>query len=519
MTRRKKRLIIISTIVIMIIILAILGHYTQKNSTQKHIEEIQNRVNQYTSLDDFKNLEEVMVYLNTTLISFQHSEQENIDYIVKAKFAYNLNIENKNYYEKLIHYTSHILQYRNFYIIDDENNIQILVICNSEKQIVNEYYINENKFYFNNLENKNNLEEYKKEEHIQEEHVNSNIEINTYCEILQNIISQNWKTNNINLGTKDSTYRNYDVYFDEGYEIRKVNGSVFNIVFTEKYTKNVYGNIKVNTSNDEIMKILGKPEFEVADVLGYKNEKFYIFFSKNQISIYPIIKYETQEIMEVVEKYNNSIEYNDYLNEIKSIWKDYDVNKFTKNEIILQYTLKGISFKYGSSNERGVILYNNYEGNVGKDNTLENILQNEVALPANISFRNKNLVFEHERIRINTLDDYTQYRNYATKNILNISNKFKVGVTEIQEGINEVRFISINKKCANTELRENINYGIWENDNTFIYSIKNRGIYKYNPETQQYVTVVEGVGDFVLVKIENSNLYYDNTYVQLEEAN
>lgn len=518
MTRKRKRIIVFCIIIVIIVLSAILGNSVQKNDKEKYIQEIRNRVNQYISLDNFKSVEEVMVYLNTEFKELEDSNQEGTDYIVKVKFPYNLSIENKNYYIKIIHYTAYVLEYKNFYICDDENNIQILVICSSDKKIISEYYINENKFYFDYLENKKNIEEYKikKDETSKEE--NTNNTVNVYAEVLQNIITYDWQTTNVDLGTRDSIYRNYDIYYDEGYEIRKIDGKVFNMIFTDKYTENVYGEIKVNTSNNEIVKYLGKPDFEANNVIGYKNDKFYIFFSENQISIYPIVKYDTEMIMSVVDKYKNSVEYNEYFNEIKKIWNDYDINEFSQNEMLLQYTLKGIDFQYNSSSERGVVIYNNYEGSIGKDNTLEDILQNEDDIPENIIFRNKNSVFEHEKNRINTQDDYTKYRNYTSNNVLNISNKFKTNVTEIQQNVSEIRFISINKECANTELREVFYYGIWQNDNTFIYSVKNKGIYKYNPETQQYSTIVEGAEDYVIKKIENDNLYYDETYLTMSKT-
>lgn len=501
--KKQKLIIIVVSVILLITILLVITLIRKEKQQQIFQEQEKQRVLQYSSINDFKNIEEVMLYLDATFISKEESEIENVDYIIKANLKYDLNLENKNYYEKLIHYSAHVLKYKNFYIVDEQKNNQILVICNPETELIVEYYINEEKFYFDKLENFNNIETFEKEQETQVKNISN---------LLENIILQNWKINNINLGTKESTYRNYDIYFDEGYEIRKVNGTIFNIIFTEKYNDYVVENIKVNTSNEEIIKILGTPTYETLKIIGYKTKEFYIFFSENQISIYPVVNYETEKMMEIVEKYKTSEEHNLLINEIKNVWKDYDIYEISENKIKLQYTLKGICFQYNSSSERGAILYNNYSGKVGQENTLQNILETKSNLPENIYFHNKNLVFEHEEKRVASIEDYTENRNYATQNILNISKKFKVN---IDSQTNTVRFISINKQNANTELREMIDYGIWLDDNTFIYSVKNVGIYKYNVQTQTYSTITQGVADFKLIKIENNKLYYDEKVIEI----
>ena len=44
--------------------------------------------------------------------------------------------------------------------------------------------------------------------------------------------------------TKDAVP--YDIYFDEGYEVRTIQGRVFNIVFTKKYNKPVIEGFKLS---------------------------------------------------------------------------------------------------------------------------------------------------------------------------------------------------------------------------------------------------------------------------------
>ena len=506
MFKNKKRIIIIAVIVTIIILVCIVINIYNQKKKEKFIQSETERVLKYTSIEEFKSIEEVFLYLNSEFISIEDSEEENVDYIIKGKLKYNAEYSAKTYYENLIQYSAYVLQYKNFYIVDESKNINIFVLCNSEKETVVTYYINDNERYLEKLQNEQNIVKAEQPE------ITS---VKVSSEELNQIISNNWKTNDINLGAQDSTYRSYDIYFDEGYEIRKINGKVFNIVFTNKYNKDVLDNIRVKTSKEETMKSLGKPTYESSETWGYKTEKFYIFFSDEQISIYPVIEYSTDKIIEALEDYSKTNDFQKYINTIRTIWQDYDYFESNGNKVILQYTLKGIKFKYDSTAQNGVILYNNYAGLVNKNNTLQNVINNNTLnLPDKMYYENTDLVFESEKTRIATLDDYTQYNNLTTEKILNTSNKYKVN----QDSKGKVMFISINKQAPNTELREIADSAVWYDDHTFIYSVSGKGIYMYDVQAQKYTTIVEGNDKYqIKVLTKENELIYDETSIVLEK--
>ena len=329
---------------------------------------------------------------------------------------------------------------------------------------------------------------------------------------MHKIISNNWTTRNTDLGTKESVYNYYDIYFDEGYEIRTINGKIYNIVFTDKYTGNVVNELNTLSTEKEIINKLGTPSFETNKCKGYITSKYYVFFSKEEISIYPIYNYSTDEIVKTIEKNNGTVDISKYLNEIKQIWKDYDIYKVGKNYEILQYTLKGIAFKYNNTPNQGIVLYNNYKGKIDLEHTLEDVKNKVLELPENVNFVNEDLVFLEELNRINSIIDYSENDNFSSKNIINISKKFKV---YIDEETQQISFISINKENANSELREKINYGIWQTDYNFIYSISGKGIYMYNAKEHRYTTIIEGNDEFKLTQIENNILSYDSKTIEL----
>lgn len=505
MFKKNKKLIfiIIAVIIILIVILANIYNHSKR---QKFIKSETERVLQYSSINDFKSLEEVCLYLDTELISKEESKIENVDYEIKVKLKYNLEYDKKNYFENLIQYSAYALGYKNFYIIDENKQINIFVLCNSEKQIVSTYYINDIEMYFEKQGSKEQLNNYSKTTITQAE---------AKSDVLKRIISNNWNTSRLDLGTVDSHYKNYDIYFDEGYEIKKINGKVFNVVFTEKYKDEVLDGITIETSKEQIQKTLGKPTFETNDVLGYKTEKFYIFFSDEQISVYPVVSYDTSSIIDIIRDYNENRDFEKYINKIRETWDDYDMLENSSNKVIIRYTLKGITFKYDTTSKRGIVINNNYKGKINETNTLEQFEDNkDIKLMENMYFENVDSVFENEKSRIYALDDYSNFGNVNTSRILNISNKYKVN----QKPEGKVMLISINKQAPNVELRENASYAIWYDDETLIYSVKGKGIYMFDVSSQKYTTIVEGADEYKIGGLtSNKMLYYDKTSIHIEK--
>ena len=357
-TNKKKIIIIFSIVLLLFLITILLIRNNQNKKQQEYIKQEQQRVKQYTSINSFQNIEEVALYLNSKFIKQEKSNTENIEFDIYMELAEKVQDNekiNKEFYNKLIQYTAYVLKYKNFAIIDENSKTTIHVICEENEQLVAKYFINGIENYFEVVESEKNAKQISEVEPIKVE-VTSNV--------LKDIINNNWNMNNVNLGTKESTYRGYDIYFDEGIEVRNVNRKVFNIIFTEKYNENVINKLNAKTSKEEIEKILGKPHFESGNLIGYKTEKFYIFFYNNQISIYKIEEYKTEEVAKIFEKYVETKNIEQLINELKQEWKDYDIFENNENKITLQYTLKGICIQFNDTSKRGIILYNNYKGKV-----------------------------------------------------------------------------------------------------------------------------------------------------------
>lgn len=508
----KKKIIIISIIILLLFLITIiLVKHKQNKEYQLHIQQEKIRVKQYSSLEQFKTLKEVAYYLDSEFIKQEKSDEENIDYKIYMELSNKIeqnSYKNKEFFEKLIQYSAFVLEYKNFIIIDEKNETTIIVYCDEQESLVGKYYINNIENYFEVKETEKNIQEIKE--------INP-IKIEIVSDELKQVISNNWDSKYIQFGTKESTYRNYDIYFDEGIQVKNVNKKIFNIIFNEKYENELFKNINTKTTNERIVELLGKPHFEKGNLIGYKCEQIYVFFYENEISIYRIEEFETDNIAKIIKDYNSYENIQEFINTIKQEWQDYDVYEYGKNYVKLQYTLKGMCIKFDDTAKRGVILYNNYKGKAYGNIAFEGILNNEQEIPNNIFIENKDLVFETEIVRVNTLDDTSKNNNYKSSIVLNTSEVFKIYKTTLESNkeLYKIRFISINNQYPNSELREVISKGIWYDNYNFIYSIKNKGIYIYNVQTRTYITLIEGNDEYIIQSINENILYYDEKSIEV----
>ena len=504
----KKNIIIFSIIVLLFLITIVVISISKNISEQKRLEKEQERVKQYTALDDFKTMEEVALYLNSKFIKQETVDEDNIQdkvYMELSVKPVENEVSNQGFYEKLTQYSAKVLNYNNFNIVDSKNKIIVTVICDKTAQMVGTYYINGVQNYFEKLENKKNVETLNNIEEI-------DVTINS--DELKNIVNNQWKIENINLGSEESIYKGYNIYFDEGIETKVIQKKFFNIIFNNKYNKKIVNDLTTSSTQEQIIAKLGEPQFKVGNLIGYKSKSMYIFFYNNQVSIYRNEEFDTEKIAQLINIYNQDNNIVDFYNKVKEIWNDYDKYNNSKDNILIQYTLKGLSLEFNSSSKNGIIIYNNYKGKVCGDLTINDYSQENEAFK-NIYIENEDLVFKTEMERINTQDSNSKMYNNPTNATTNISNSFRVIATKVNENIYGIRFVSLDSTYPNSELRDYISKGIWLNENEFVYSVSGRGIYIYNAKDRIYKTIVTGRDSFNIKKIEKNILYYDETKINL----
>lgn len=512
--KKDKRLIkIIVSIIIVLILLLILVITRLRNVTVQENKEL-DRIKSYTTIDDFKTVEEVAKYLECDYIKQEKSKVENynLDFYIKIKLLpYTDNNSNESFYNKLISYSAKVLKYDNFRIIDRENNNIIEVVCDKEKENIKTIIINGESNYFAKRDSEIQMNNFKQ---VKE----TNLTIQS--DILTKLISNNWRIKESDIGTKESTFNSYDIYFDEGIELRKIDNRVFNIVFTDKYKLNIVNNITTDTSKEDIIKILGEPTFkdEQTEVIGYKGKEVYVFFNtEKQISIYKVVQEskEDKEFSELLDKYIEDKNTEDFMNKIKQIWNDYDESQVNGNKKELRYSLKGIEVTNNSVN-----IYSNFSTNIYKEKNVDEF-KNEILTANGIIFQNSDLVLKNETNRNKSLNSRKYVlENFVTSEYDDDTNSNSIKSSEFLEYKNysdentfSVKFISKTGSYPNSELKQYVNNGLWINDYIYIYSIANSGIYAYNTRTRNYATLVTGNEEFKNLKYENNKLFYDDKQI------
>ena len=287
---------------------------------------------------------------------------------------------------------AYVLQYKNFRVIDEEKNIVIAAICDASKKSIVKLYVNGEENYWENRELATNLNR------INTQEASRNIVIQS--EELKNLIANQWKRNKLKIEITKNKIGDYEIFEEQGLQIRTIYKKVFNIIFTSDYNKEVVNNIKTGTDLKEIIRILGTPTFgeENLGLIGYKGEKIYVFFTESKISVYRVEdQYEKlDEFIILIEKFEREKNVKEFVNGITDIWPDYDQYDWDKNYVHLQYTLKGIKIEFNISSNQGITYSSNFTGKIRENLTVQDIQNNIEKLPKYTFFDSEDSVYKLE---------------------------------------------------------------------------------------------------------------------------
>ena len=150
--------------------------------------------------------------------------------------------------------------------------------------------------------------------------------------------------------------------------VRNISKKVYNIVFFKDYQEPIINGIKVGTKQEDIKLELGEPDFESLGIIGYKSKEIYVFFGENTASIYRVEKKEKNynEFIDLVEEFRNNKNSKQLVAKLTDIWDDYNDFEVKEDNIYVEYALKGVVIQFNITNEHGIILYNNYIGEIEK---------------------------------------------------------------------------------------------------------------------------------------------------------
>lgn len=501
---KKKQKIIIAIIfftVFAIIILGIRSSIKNKNA----ITEIEKETG------NFASIENILKHYGCKYIKDGASKEKGYYWDIYTEFKVDLynsdDTSNEEFYNDIINSIAKFVSYKSFRIFDESKDITIETIGNGS--YITTIYINGMEDYFIYMDSQNALKEY---EEI------PNVSLDVQSKEIKNCIQNSWNSN-MDFGTRETIFQKYNIYFDEGIETRTINKKIYNIVFTENYKNPVVNGLTVGTDDSTIIKELGAPSFKNEDstIIGYKSDDIYIFFEKNQISVYRNIKESGfDDFFELIDKFlNDEYELLEFMSELTDIWPDYAEYEYDDNKVFLSYPNKGIDIKINYDNTNGIVLYNNVQMSEKERNEYLKHTEFVALLKVDNVYNAETRRYENLKNLGSKCDKFEE--EYVKKNDRNTSDKYKCYADlDSQNSISAMYFISKDGYSPNCELNEGIYSYIWINDDCIAYSQYGKGIYFYDLKNQTKGTIITGNDDYKIESYEDNILKYDDEEMNVQ---
>lgn len=493
---KKKRIIIICFVLFVLLMsLMIILRVVSLNFNKQNL-----------SYNQLETVEDVLNYYKCTYISEKQSEIAGYDVDIKLKFRYNLyenDVSNEKFFNNVINDVAKVLKYANFRMLDKEKDITIEVICENSK--VSTIIINGRENYFIYMDSQIALKNYVELE---------TTEFQLETPVIQYLIDTNWSSN-VSFGTRESIVDSYQEYFDEGIKVRNIDGKIYNIIFTKKYNGNVVNGIFPGVEIDTVEAKMGEPTFkdEELGVIGYKGKNFYVFFTNKEISVYRVADIEIEDFFKLVDKLlSEELELLEFMNELTYLWPDYSDYEYDSTSVFLSYPLKGIDVKIGYEETNAIVVYNNVKAN-------QTQVKKYLEHPEFVSNLQIDNVFQAEKRRvekeknlIEKCEEYIETLEDEEKEKIGQSNKFVIyGKKDVNGQILKMYFISKDGNYPNRQIYETVSSYLWINDDIFIYSQEQIGLYAYNVTTGTKTVIEKGTKKYNLESFENGILKFDNS--------
>ena len=423
--------------------------------------------------------------------------------LVFQKKLYENDESQEEYFNTIIKDIAKFVKYTSFQMIDTENDITIQVVCANGR--IGKTIINDIEDYFIYKESEMELTRYKEID---------TTSLSTDIEALNFLIQNDWSVD-VNFGTRESIFRNYNIHFDEGIEKRKIGSSIYNVIFTDRYLGPVVNNITVGMSLSSIEQILGTPTFKDDDleVIGYKGRDIYVFFTKNEISVYKNKSYNYDDFWDLVDDFleDDNMEFKDFINELTYIWKDYSEYSYAEDYMFMAFPNRGVEIKLNYDDVSGIILYNNISEDL---DTTKKYLQNTEF----ISRLQVDSVLEAEKRRLQADKTLEEECINIEKELTNKSMLFYNKLEKDDRDMTmKVYFLSKSNEFPSRELIKTVDTYVWISDNYFVYSIEGEGIYRFDVITGENIPLIERSGSpFKIESFMNDVITYDGKELVLE---
>lgn len=280
-------------------------------------------------------------------------EDDNKIYVKFAKKLYDTTSKNNaSYFNNIINELKRFFPEREFYVIDQEQEIEIYV----------KYEDSEYKIIINGIEDYFNKGAEFQE--IKYPEIQLMYSPNEYLKALK-ISGMSTRLVNKSLGEGKELKNGYISYLDGEILTRSVrDNTIRNIIFTYKYKDDVVKNVNTRTSLRDIQNLYPNNSYGSIDeeYLGYYTDDYYYFFYDDEISIYPISYYENDKFEKILVNYLNDNDLDKFVNSIKGTLRDYDYLEYDPEigKLHIMFSHKGYEINIEAGNSKGIILYSNY---------------------------------------------------------------------------------------------------------------------------------------------------------------
>lgn len=497
-----KKVLIVLFVVIFVLLLISLGLSGLKEDKPSELK-----------YGNFTTIKEVIEYYKSRYISENDNNEGNgyfFDVYLKFRFKpYNDDdTSNEEYYNDLINDAAKVMQYYSFQLIDEEQEIVVKVKCYNNK--IEKILINDIEDYFIYMDSQISMKQYI-ELPVTEFSVSS--------PVLQTCIDNNWN-GNINFGTRESIFEGYYLYTDEGLKVRTIQNKIYNIIFTKKYTDKVVNNLGVGIKLKDIEDVLGDATFkdEKLGVIGYKGERFYVFFTETEISIYRVYDGDVDEFFDLADKLiNEKLDLLGFMNELTYMWPDYSEYNYSADGFFVAYPLKGIEISLKSSDISGILVYNSIKSTMSKIQPYLDDTNFVARLQIDSVFEAEKRRVDNELSHEEKINEFQNSLSDEEKQIIGKSIRYKFYPVRDEYGlIYGIKFIGSSDDRPNRELNDGITSYLWLASDMFIYSKAGEGIFAYNLSDGRVQRLIEGSHDFVLKGFNDGILKYDNSEVPIQ---
>lgn len=310
-----------------------------------------------SAVDDFS--EPVTVRDIIELYNSKYVEQSGITiYVEFAKDLYEKNgYSNESFFNNLIEDIIPFFEKTSFYLIDNEKGIFIFVKYEDDEHHI---IINDVENFYEKTEgedyaNVDDAEIAKLEKFVVEDYFLNKLTLNSYY----------FKSIEEKLGEGQELENGYTSYLDGTIQLRTVpTGGVRNVIISDDYEGLITTQIDTKTSLEKIKEL--EPNYAFGSLaneyLGYRHSDYYVFFYKDEISVYPYSYEKNKTFENILEEYLETKDLDLFVRNLSKRWMAYDHLEYNAetNSADILYSTRGVHIKIEGNNPRGITLYENY---------------------------------------------------------------------------------------------------------------------------------------------------------------